>query len=120
MDDNIRHAQLTKLSELSSIGLQRGTVARLHDARGMRLHVETGTVWITHERSRDDVLVQAGETFCIEQDGTTVVSALGRRFALVSVEPPRPVPPSPTYLERLDRFWRNLVVDAMCTPRIYL
>lgn len=120
MDDNIRHAQLTRFSELSSVGLPRGTMARLQDARGMRLHVETGTVWITHERSRDDVLVQAGETFCIEHDGTTIVSALGRRFALVSIEPPRPVPPSPTFLERLDRFWCSLYLEPTPTARAYL
>jgi hypothetical protein len=120
MDDNIRHARLTKSSELSSIGLQRGAVARLQDARGMRLRVETGTVWITHERRRDDVMVQAGETYCIEHDGTTVVSALGRRFALVSIEPPRPVPPSPTFLERLDRFWCSLYVETMPAARSYL
>lgn len=118
--DDIRQDHLSKLTELDSLGLPRGTVARLQDARGMQLRVETGGVWITYERGKDDVLLQAGETFCIEHDGTTVISALGRRFALVSIEPPRPVPPTPTLLERLDRFWRSLVVDAMCTPRIYL
>jgi len=118
--DDIRQDQLSTLTELNSIGLPRGTVARLQDAHGMRLRVETGAVWITYERGQEDVLVQAGETYCVEHDGTTVISALGRRFALVSIEPPRPVPPSPTFLERLDQFWRNLVVDAMCTPRIYL
>lgn len=111
MDDNIRQEQLTKLTEFTSIGLQRGSVARLQDARGMRLRVETGAIWVTHDRDRDDMLVQTGESFLIERDGTTVVSALGKRFALVSVEPPAPVPPSPTWIERLDRFWCGLFAE---------
>lgn len=121
MDDNIRHAQLTKLSELSSIGLNHGAVARLEDARGMTLRVETGAVWITHEHSQDDILVRTGESFRVERNGTTVISALGERFALVSIEPVIPaVPPKPSFAERLGDFWCSLYVEPAHAPRTYL
>lgn len=83
---DIRHDPLTKITELSSLGLYCGAVARLENARGMRLRIETGSVWVTHERCADDVLLQAGETYAIERDGDAVISSLGRRFALVTVE----------------------------------
>ena len=81
-------------SELSSIGLTRGSVARIENGRGTVLRVETGSVWVTQDGSRKDVLLQAGESFRIERDGATVLSALGPRFALVSFEPSIPATPT--------------------------
>jgi len=111
--DDLRKVSFTELTELNSLGLQRGAVARLENARGTRLRVETGTIWITQAHGRDDVVVQTGETFRIDRDGTTVVTALGKRFALVTLEPPAPVPPAPApvWLERLDRFWCGLFAE---------
>lgn len=117
---DIRHDQLTTITELSSLGLYRGTPARLENARGLRLHVETGSAWITHERCADDVLLHAGETYAIEHDGVTVVSSLGRRFALVSVESPAPAKPKPSFIERLGNLWCSLYVESMPAPRDYL
>lgn len=111
--DDLRKVSFTELTELNSLGLQRGATARLENARGTTLRVETGAIWITQDHCRDDVLVQTGETFTVERDGTTVVSALGKRFALVTLEPPAPVPPAPApvWLERLDRFWCSLFAE---------
>jgi hypothetical protein len=96
---------------LSSIGLARGNVARIEDARGTTLRVETGSVWVTQDGSRDDVLLDAGESFRIERDGTTVLSPLGKRFALVSLEPSIPVVPGRA--ERFWRFWAGLYAMPM-------
>ena len=96
----------TDFSELSSIGLARGSVARIEDARGMTLRVETGSVWLTQDRSCEDVLLETGDTFRIERDGTTVISPLGNRFALVSIEPSIPV--APGFAGRFWRLWSSL------------
>jgi hypothetical protein len=93
-------------TELSSIGLTRGNVARIENGRGTLLRVETGSVWVTQDRSTKDTVLQAGESFSIERDGTTVLSALGARFALVSFEPSIPV--APTRAERFWNFWAGL------------
>lgn len=117
---DIRHDQLTRITEVSSIGLYRGAASRLENARGKRLHVETGSVWVTHERCGDDVLLEAGETYAIERDGPTVVSSLGRRFALVTIESPAPAKPKPSFVERLGSFWCSLYVEPTPAPRAYL
>lgn len=117
---DIRHDQLTRITGLSSLGLYRGAPARLENARGLRLHVETGSVWVTHESCADDVLLHAGDTYAIERDGATVVSSLGRRFALVAVESPALVKPKTSFLERLGNLWCRLYAEPMPAPRTYL
>lgn len=94
-------------SELSSIGVTRGGVARIENGRGTVLRVETGSVWVTQEDSRKDVLLQAGESFCIERDGLTLLSTCGGvPFALVAIEPSISV--TPTLAERFRTFWAPL------------
>jgi hypothetical protein len=79
----------TQLAALDSIGIARGKVAGLQDARGTLLRVETGIVWITQDGANEDVCLSAGESFHIGRDGLTLVSALGRSaMALVSLETP--------------------------------
>lgn len=76
-----------ELAELSSIGLTRRSVARLSNGRGKRVRVESGTAWLTQADCNDDVILRAGESFCIERDGATLISALNVPFALVTIEP---------------------------------
>ena len=94
-----------ELVELTSLGLAGRRIARLENARGRRLRVEIGEVWITEEGSTHDAIVKAGETFTVLQSGTTLVSAL-KPLALVSIEPPaarrRPLG------ERFAAFWVSL------------
>lgn len=85
--------QLTGITDTSGIVLHHGALARLNEARGVWLHVETGSVWVTHDRCADDVLLQAGETYAIEHDGATVISPLGRRSAIVNLEQSSEVEP---------------------------
>ena len=115
---DIRHDQLTKPSELTSVGLSRGSpAARFNNARGLRLRVETGAVWVTCEGCDSDTVVRTGETYTIEHDGATVVSSLGRRFALLTVESPAP---KPSIIERLGDHWCRLYVALVLAPRIHL
>ena len=64
------------------------------------------------------MLLQAGETFRIERSGTTLVSALGRRFALVTLEPATPL--TATFAERFWDFWASLYVMPAHGPRPWL
>jgi Protein of unknown function (DUF2917) len=77
----------TDFTELRTIGLRRGQVARIEDGRGLKLRVEAGSVWITEERSIEDVCLQAGEAYRIAKPGTTLISTLRTPFALVTIEP---------------------------------
>jgi len=92
-------------AELSSIGITPKTLGRIENGRGMRLRVETGSVWITQDGSKEDVCLKAGESYRIERDGLTLISALRVPFALVTMEPSIPVTPTMG-----ERFWAGLYV----------
>src|SRR5688572_26852368 len=56
----------------------------LCDARGSTLQVARGTVWVTQQDDRSDVVLTAGDAWTIEQYGRTVVEARGDvEFTLV-------------------------------------
>lgn len=97
---------------LGSIGLTSKQVGRIENGCGTRLRVETGTVWITHDRCLDDVILGPGESYCIPRDGVTLISTLRVPFALVSIEPAIPV--STRLVERFWKFWESLYAPQSC------
>jgi len=101
------YKNFAEYTELSSIGIARGSVARIENRRGSLLRVETGSVWVTQQKSTGDVFLHAGKSFRIERDGVTLVSTCnGARFALVTIEPAIAV--TRTLGERFWDFWAGL------------
>jgi hypothetical protein len=47
----------------------------LPDIRGATLRVTKGTLWLTQEHDRGDVVLRQGDDFVVESDGATVVEA---------------------------------------------
>lgn len=47
----------------------------LPDVRGATLRVTRGTVWLTQEGDRNDVVLRPGDNWVVERDGDTVVEA---------------------------------------------
>lgn len=90
------YRDFVEFTELGSIGLTRKQVGRIVNGRGRRICVETGQVWITHERREEDVILGPGQSYEIPVDGTTLVSALRVPFALATIDPAVPVPPTRT------------------------
>jgi hypothetical protein len=66
------------------ICLPQGQAALLDDARGARVHCRAGSVWVTQEGDRRDVVLEPGDSILIERDGMAVVSAL--RDASIDVQ----------------------------------
>ena len=59
----------------------------LPDIRGATLRVTRGTVWLTQEGDRNDVVLRAGDNWVVERDGGTVVEAQdGVTFCVVGRE----------------------------------
>jgi hypothetical protein len=60
---------------------RRQSVAReaitLPNIRGATLRVTRGTLWLTEERARDDVVLRPGDNWLVESNGNTVVEAQG-------------------------------------------
>lgn len=69
--------------ELASGALQlsRGQTLKLQDAVGSTICAREGTVWITEENSRKDVVLEPGCCFRVNRPGLTIVQA----FAAASV-----------------------------------
>jgi hypothetical protein len=47
----------------------------LQDVRGATLRVTRGTLWLTQEKDRNDVVLRAGDNWVVERDGATVLEA---------------------------------------------
>jgi len=63
--------------ELASgaLRLSRGQTLKMQDAVGSTICAREGTVWITEENSRKDVVLEPGYCFRVERPGLTIVQA---------------------------------------------
>ena len=63
--------------ELASgaLRLARGQTLKILDAVGSTICASEGTVWITEENSRKDVVLTPGACFRIDRPGLTIVQA---------------------------------------------
>jgi len=63
--------------ELASGALKigRGQTLKIRDAVGSTICAREGTVWITEENSRKDVVLSSGACFRLGQPGLTIVQA---------------------------------------------
>ena len=63
--------------ELTSAALQltRGQTLKLKDSVGSTICAREGTVWITEENSRKDVVLEPGNCFRVDRPGLTIVQA---------------------------------------------
>jgi hypothetical protein len=58
-----------------ALRLARGQTLKLRDSMGATLCAREGTVWITEENSRKDVVLENGACFRIDKPGLTLVQA---------------------------------------------
>jgi len=63
--------------ELASAALRlaRGQTLKLTDGAGSTLCAREGTVWITEENSRKDVVLEPGSCYRLSKPGLTLVQA---------------------------------------------
>jgi len=63
--------------ELASAALRlaRGQTLKIRDAAGSTICAREGTVWITEENSRKDVVLEPGGCFRLGRPGLTIVQA---------------------------------------------
>ena len=73
------------------VHIERGAVVRITRGRQLLLYVQAGTVWLTQERDRRDIVADAGRWFRIDSDGLALISAL--EAANVTLSAPLNAPP---------------------------
>ena len=60
----------------SRLGHPRGLRVAVRDGKGVRVSCLSGALWIRQEQSTSDVVLEAGDSFVINQPGLTLVMAL--------------------------------------------
>ena len=58
-----------------AVKIGRGQTLKLRDGVGSTICAREGTVWITEENSRKDVVLENGACFRIDKPGLTLVQA---------------------------------------------
>jgi hypothetical protein len=58
-----------------ALRLARGQTLKLTDGVGSTICAREGTVWITEENSRKDVVLEPGHCFRVDKPGLTLVQA---------------------------------------------
>ncbi|HUP97352.1 MAG TPA: DUF2917 domain-containing protein [Usitatibacter sp.] len=71
---------MTLTLERPTLALEAGQVLALDDIAGTRISTRAGTVWVTYEDSRKDLILAPGDSLVVAQDGRTVVQALEAAF----------------------------------------
>ena len=59
----------------AALRLARGQTLKIRDAIGSTICASEGTVWITEENSRKDVVLEPGYCFRVDRPGLTIVQA---------------------------------------------
>ena len=59
----------------AALKLSRGQTLKIKDAVGSTICAREGTVWITEENSRKDVVLEPGYCFRVAHPGLTIVQA---------------------------------------------
>jgi hypothetical protein len=70
------------------IDLQRGELLRLDAARGDRVQVLYGAVWLTEPHRLDDVFAGSGDEVVLDHGGRVLVEAQGFARLIVPASPP--------------------------------
>jgi hypothetical protein len=68
--------------------IARGSLARLQDAKGLRVEVWDGELWITQEGDRRDYFVKPGMFFLLGRSGVALAYALQRTQLTLSAAVP--------------------------------
>jgi hypothetical protein len=86
--------------------INRGSVVRIEDGRGVLLRVSEGSVWLTQEGDPLDRYLPAGAAFRLDRDGLALAQATSRTTITLTAAP-RAVRRAPL-ASRLRRLWIGL------------
>jgi hypothetical protein len=84
----------------------------LQDVRGATLRITRGTIWLTQQDDRKDVILRVGDNWVVEKDGATVLEAqnddtivyvVGRQVEDAGARERLRPPPVEDWRDRLDR-----------------
>lgn len=68
--------------------LDKGTVRHVHADPGRRVECLSGSLWLTQDGDRRDVVLEAGDSFAFDRAGDALLSAFADSRFLVLDAPP--------------------------------
>jgi len=71
----------------STIRLQRHQHVALQDALGWRIRTLAGVVWITQDYDTRDVVLEPGESFAFDRNGTSLLTPIGQAEVVLESAP---------------------------------
>ena len=72
--------------DTAMLALRAGEVQRITDAAGSTVRIETGTVWLTPDNVRKDLVLEAGASAEIETAGLVLLQAFAPALVQVSAQ----------------------------------
>ncbi len=82
--DTTHHATLQLALDDEPVRLAGRKLVRLHDASGSTVRAIDGSVWITQEGDRRDIVLGPGESFTVDRHGAALVWPFDDAVVLVS------------------------------------
>jgi hypothetical protein len=97
------------------LDLTDGELVEMRDVRGATLRVTRGTLWVTQDQDRRDVVLRAGDVWAVERQGLTLAEAQGAATVCVRGAAPRRITTSGTPATVYQRLsgW----VESLLQPR---
>jgi|SRR5689334_6615231 len=89
----------------------------LQNVRGATLRVTRGTLWLTQENDRNDVVLRAGDNWVVERDGATVMEAQDDTVVCVIGRPINAEALSARMHEPRAASWRERLAALVSGPR---
>ena len=81
------------LLDIKPIMLARRSVHRIENGKGAEVFCLSGTVWLTQEGDRRDVILGAGQSFLLDRQGVAIAYAL--KDSSITVGVPGHIAPAP-------------------------
>jgi hypothetical protein len=77
MDDTPLKASIRLNAAGGALTLRDKQLLHMRDARGWSVKAVTGSIWITQESDSRDIVLDEGETFVLDREGSVLVTAFG-------------------------------------------
>lgn len=65
-----------------SLTLKHAQIQSLRHAKGIIIHCQTGVLWLSEEGDARDIVLHAGQRYCLQTEGLIVLEAIGTEASL--------------------------------------
>lgn len=71
------------MNQIARLSMDKGEVCAFQRNRKYTIQAETGSLWITQSNKPQDIFLEAGETFVVDESGKVVAEAMSSATMLI-------------------------------------